>query len=368
MGEGDEIWTVKRALDWVQGYLQRKGDENPRVSSEWLVSEASGLKRIDLYLNPDRPLERAELDVLHDYVARRGAGEPLQYITGEAPFRYLSVKVRPGVLIPRPETEVLVSEALATLPSASKRDAQWNAEAAAQETAAVKALKERIAEAAAAQAAAKRLAEREGRPASAEEGWLTAVDSVDSADEAASQESGLPCAEPEPLLVADICTGTGCIACAIASERHDTRVIAVDIAPDAVALARENAEALGLSDMVKVIQGDLGFAVPERYMGRFDLVVSNPPYVPTSVLGEIPREVVDFEPTLALDGGQDGLDLFRRLAPWAVRALKPGCAFACELHETHLDAAARIAQECGFSVTRIVDDLAGRPRVLVSRL
>ena len=144
-------------------------------------------------------------------------------------------------------------------------------------------------------------------------------------------------------------------------------MIAVDLAPEAVALARENAEALGLSDRVKVISGDLGSSIPERYLGRFDLIVSNPPYVPTAVLDDIPHEVSAFEPALALDGGEDGLDLFRRLAPWAHRALKAGGAFACELHETHLEEAAAIARGAGFADARIVRDLADRPRVLVCR-
>ena len=384
----NDVWTVRRALGWTCGYLERKGDGNPRVSSEWLLSEACGLSRIDLYMNPDRPLERGELDTLHDYVLRRGKGEPLQYITGEAPFRYLTVKVRPGVLIPRPETEVLVSEALACLPPAARREAAWNAEASAQEAAAVAELKARIEQARAAEAAEQRLAagadggenagafsaeaaaddgEEAPRGASSDASPAAFREGVDApAGSADSQEASGPEGDPF-LLVADICTGSGCIACSIASERPDTRVIAVDLAPEAVALARENAEALGLSDRVKVISGDLGSSIPERYLGRFDLIVSNPPYVPTAVLDDIPHEVSAFEPALALDGGADGLDLFRRMAPWAHRALKAGGAFACELHETHLEEAAAIARGAGFADARIVRDLADRPRVLVCR-
>ena len=384
----NDVWTVRRALGWTCGYLERKGDGNPRVSSEWLLSEACGLSRIALYMNPDRPLERDELDTLHGYVLRRGKGEPLQYITGEAPFRYLTVKVRPGVLIPRPETEVLVSEALACLSPAAKREAAWNAEASAQEAAAVAELKARIEEARAAEAAEQRLVA--GADGGENAGALSAEAAADDGEEAPrgassdaspaafregidapagsadSQEASGPEGDPF-LLVADICTGSGCIACSIASERPDTRVIAVDLAPEAVALARENAEALGLSDRVKVISGDLGSSIPERYLGRFDLIVSNPPYVPTAVLDDIPHEVSAFEPALALDGGADGLDLFRRMAPWAHRALKAGGAFACELHETHLEEAAAIARGAGFADARIVRDLADRPRVLVCR-
>ena len=354
MGNQDDIWTVKRALDWTCGYLERKGDENPRVSAEWLLSEVCSLRRIDLYMNPERPLDRAELDLLHDYVLRRGKGEPLQYITGEAPFRYLTVKVRPGVLIPRPETEVLVSEALSCLPAAAKREAAWNAESFEQEAAAVAQLKERIREAFAADGI-------DGGEEDAD------ADQADDASDAVSASQDEQQADPY-FLVADICTGSGCIACSIASERPDTRVIATDLSPQAVALARENVDALELTDKVKVLEGDLGDSIPERYLGRFDLVVSNPPYIPTEVLASMPREVADFEPELALDGGADGLDLFRRLLNWARTALKPGGAFACELHETCLDDAAQDARAAGFSSVRIVRDLADRPRVLVCRL
>lgn len=354
MDNQDDIWTVKRALDWTCGYLERKGDENPRVSAEWLLSEVCSLRRIDLYMNPKRPLDRAELDLLHDYVLRRGKGEPLQYITGEAPFRYLTVKVRPGVLIPRPETEVLVSEALSCLPAAAKREAAWNAESFEQEAAAVAQLKERIREAFAA----------EGIDGGEED---ADADQADDASDAVSASQDEQQADPY-FLVADICTGSGCIACSIASERPDTRVIATDLSPQAVALARENVDALELTDKVKVLEGDLGDSIPERYLGRFDLVVSNPPYIPTEVLASMPREVADFEPELALDGGADGLDLFRRLLNWARTALKPDGAFACELHETCLDDAAQDARAAGFSSVRIVRDLADRPRVLVCRL
>ena len=106
----------------------------------------------------------------------------------------------------------------------------------------------------------------------------------------------------------------------------------------------------------------------ETYNPLFvDAVVSNPPYVPTAVLAEIPREVADFEPALALDGGADGNDILRRLLPWTAAALRPGGGFAFELHETCLDEAARLAEEAGFSDVRVTADLAGRPRVLTAR-
>ncbi len=355
-----DIWTVKAALDWTVGYLEGKGDENPRLSAEWLLSEACGLSRIELYVNFDRPLSMDERDKLRGFVTRRGRGEPLQYITGEAAFRHITVKVRPGVLIPRPETEVLVSEALALLPPAKKRVAldstidAWEGDVLI------------AAEAAATEAAQ---AEESEDPAALEQSKQAISDylSGQRADGDCTGASTGAAAKPRPLLVADICTGSGCIACSIAYERPDARLIATDISPKAVSLAKENAHDLGLSDRVRVEQCDLGAGVPAAALGRLDLVVSNPPYVPTAVLAEIPREVADFEPALALDGGADGNDILRRLLPWTMVALRPGGGFAFELHETRLAQAADLAKQAGFAHVRIVDDLAGRPRVLTAR-
>lgn len=386
-------WTIKAALEWTEGYLADKGDENPRLSAQWLLSEACGLSRTQLFINFDRPLSEDERGVLRDYVRRRGAGEPLQYITGEVAFRHINVKVRPGVLIPRPETEVLVSEVLAALPTPGPRDVAWNPEAAEQEREAVAAVKKVLEEAG--QALGESQASFDsGRAAfspddagaeSSPRGDLAGVDfnrfsgavgsGAGAAAETAPGQEGTPEAalaenvesQRKGILVADLCTGSGCIACSLAFEHPDVRVIATDVAPEAVALAKENAEALGLADRVAVLECSLGAGIGEKRTGTFDAVVSNPPYVPTSVLADIPREVADFEPALALDGGADGLDLFRPLVQWAAQALKPGGVLACELYEGHMTAARTVAEQAGFTGVRIVDDLAGRPRVLVAR-
>ncbi len=317
----EDIWTVKRVLAWIEGYLAQRGDENPRVSAQWLVSEALGVSRMQLFLDAERPLTADERGILRDWTRRRGQGEPLQYITGEVAFRHITLKVRSGVLIPRPETEVLVSEALALLPAAPKPQDGLDAEMLRQ------------------------YAELTGEEA---------PENIDASDAA-------------PLLVADLCTGTGCIACSIAFEHPSTTVVATDISEEAVGLACENAAALGLEDRVTVVECDLGEGLDEGLIGNLDLVVSNPPYVPTAVLADIPDEVAFHEPSLALDGGADGLDVFRRIVAWSRSALKPGGGLAVELHETCLDAAADIARESGFVDVAIVEDLAGRPRVLVAR-
>ena len=303
-----DIWTIKAALDWTVGYLESKHDANPRLSAEWLMSEATGLSRIELYVNYEKPLSMDERDVLRGYVARRAAGEPLQLISGTAPFRYLTLKVAPGVLIPRPETEVLVSEALAEL-------------------------------------------------------HLPRI-----ADHVQVGEEGeeIISAQLPSLRVLDVCTGSGCIACAIASEYPAAKVLALDIADEALRLAKENVEILELEDRVEVRKSNLLQSLSEEEQGSFDLLISNPPYIPTAVLQGLDREVTDFEPRLALDGGEDGLDLARILIKESLNVLKPNGVLALELFEGHLDEAALLANEAGFMEVRIVRDLANRPRVLIA--
>ncbi len=334
----DDVWTIGAALEWTQGYLERKGDENPRISAQWLLSFACGLSRIELYANFDKPLSLDERAVLRDYVARRGNGEPLQYITGEVGFRYITVQVRSGVLIPRPETEVLVSEALALLPTFVRR----------------------------------RVEESEGHADSDNASDVSCEASLpdegagDQDDEAGiSRVADSRVAEQKPLLVADLCTGSGCIACSLAYEHPLVQVVATDISSEAIALAQQNATALGLADRVEFIECDLGEGVAPDFVGTFDLVISNPPYVPTNELACAPQEVVDFEPALALDGGADGLDVVRRMLPWCFDAVKPDGHLALELYETSFDAAVSLVKASGFSDVRIVEDLAGHPRVLI---
>lgn len=299
-----ETWTVQRVLAWIESFLEEKGDANPRVSARWLVSSVVGVQPIELYADLQRPLSEAERATLREYTKRRASGEPLQYITGSTDFRFVSLHVEPGVLIPRPETEVLVSEALEEL---------WRAYPALQNLG----------------------ADIQGPPA--------------------------------PVFVADICTGSGCIAASVAHEVSGSQVWASDISPKAVHLARRNVHELGLDARVVVAQGDLCQPLPSSLSGRMHLVVSNPPYIPQAELEHIEREVSDFEPTLALDGGNDGLDVFRALLPQAYGLLCSGGVFAVELHETCLDTAASLAQDAGFAMVRIANDLANRPRVLVAR-
>ena len=174
--------------------------------------------------------------------------------------------------------------------------------------------------------------------------------------------------KPEAIRVIDLCTGSGCIACALATEHPNMEVLALDISPEALALAQRNVEAQGVADRVSVRESDLlaaAIADPDN-KGSFDVIVSNPPYIPSQVVDTLAAEVNDYEPRLALDGGTDGLELFRRFIGNAHELLKAGGVLAVELFEESLDQACSIALDNGFSEARIVQDLTNRPRVLIA--
>lgn len=234
-----EAWTILKVLTWTKGYLAEKGVENARLEAEWLLSVATGLDRVGLYVNYEKPLTDAELAGYREMVSRRARREPLQYILGTQDFCGLDFEVAPGVLIPRHDTEVLVEEAIRRAPAAAS--------------------------------------------------------------------------------VLDIGVGSGCIAIALAKALPAATVWGVDRSPDALALARRNAQRHGVS--VTLVEGSLFEPCSDR---RFDLIVSNPPYIPTADLAGLQPEVRDYEPVAALDGGPDGLDLYRLVIPTAPEHLNPG--------------------------------------------
>lgn len=288
-------WTCKDILDWTTSYLERKGDEHPRISAQWLLCAVTGLSRVELYTHFDQPLSPEELAAMHKAIERRVAGEPLQYVTGDTAFRHIIVRCEPEVLIPRPETELLVDFVLDGLPRAAD-------------------------------------------------------------------------GTPMPALVLEVGTGTGCIACSLARERAKTHVVATDVSPAAIALATRNRDALHLAPYVDIVPSDLAAGIDPALMGHFEALVSNPPYIPSAVIPTLPHEVEGFEPHLALDGGQDGLDIYRRLLDLAPRALHPGGLLAVELFETTLDEAARLAREQGgWASVEVREDYTHRPRLLVAR-
>ncbi len=288
----ERIWTVSEALAWTVSYFTTQGVDAPRRSAEWVLSAATSLSRVQLYTLYERPLTAQERERLRELIRARASGMPLQYVTGEVCFRHVVLSVRPGVFIPRPETEVLVDVVLEHLDACVDR------------------------------------------------------------------------AEP---MVADLCTGSGAVALSIAHERPLARVWATEIAEDAARAAAENAERLGLAQRVVILTGDLAEPLPIELRGTLDVLVSNPPYVPTADIPAIPAEVADFEPRIALDGGPEGLDVARRIMAQAADWLAAGGLLAMELDTGACALAAAELSTRGFAEVAVRPDLTGRDRIVTGR-
>ncbi len=234
-------------------------------------------------------------------LARRERREPSAYITGSREFWEIDIEVGPGVLVPRPETEELVEEALARL-SDGPADPRLPRTSAAE--------------------------------------------------------------RPPRCAIADVGTGSGCVAVALARWLPGATVTAIDASRDALAFARRNAERHGVADRVRVVQGDL----LEGQAGPFDAVVSNPPYVPSSECPDLQAEIRLYEPVSALDGGKDGLDVIRRLVPEAADGLRPGGWLLFEFGFGQAEGVrAIIAAEPRLELVGIKPDLSGIPRVAVAQ-
>ena len=279
-------WTVVELLKWTAGYLSEKGFHNARLNGDLLLAGTLGLKRLDLYLQHDRPLAPEELAAFRARLRRRARREPLQYIDGSAAFRDLVLRMDSRVLIPRPETEVLVQEVL-----------DW----------------------------------ARGR---------------------------------EGLHAVDVGTGSGAIALALATEGPFARVVGTDASAAALEVARENLARIAPPVAVELREGDLLAPVAGE---RFDVVVSNPPYVGEEEAAGLDPEVRDWEPASALFAGPGGLDVLARLVPAAAEVLRSGGLLALEIGAGQGAAVARLVDGMGgWSAARVRPDLAGRDRVVIA--
>ncbi len=275
-----EIWTTLKILAWTKEYLLTKGVVNARLEAEWLLCAAMKLDRVGLYLQYDKPLNDAELASYRALVARRARREPLQHILGSQEFCGLDYEVTGDVLIPRHDTELLVSEALTRRPYART--------------------------------------------------------------------------------VLDIGTGSGCVAVTLQKRLSLAAVTATDISEAALAVARRNA---ALHDApLEFLQGSLFAPVAGR---SFDLIVSNPPYIPTADIESLDLEVRDYDPRAALDGGDDGLDIYRALIPAAVEHLNPGGWLLVEIGIGQAnDVVEMFRHTCGYRDAVVALDSGGIERVI----
>ena len=280
-------WRLLDILENTSRFFASKGLENARLQAELLLAAVLGVNRLDLYLQFERPLHRSEVDRYREYVRQRLQRVPVQYITGVAAFRHLELTVTPAVLIPRPETEVLVDVALDLLPEGGR--------------------------------------------------------------------------------VLDLCCGSGAVALSLAQEAAAAEVVAADVSAAALEVAKANGQRCGLAERVEWHCGDL-FA-PFRGTEPFDLVAANPPYVRRSDLAQLAPEVRDYEPHLALDGGEDGLAYYRRIAQEAADFIRPGGHLLLEIGDGQSAAVEDLlARSARLTEVQIRLDLNQIPRVVVARI
>jgi release factor glutamine methyltransferase len=169
---------------------------------------------------------------------------------------------------------------------------------------------------------------------------------------------------PQPSTVLDFGTGSGCLAITLACKCAAAEVYAVDISPEALALARRNAARHGLAERIRFLQGDGFAALPQGT--RFDLIISNPPYIPSGDIASLPPEVRDYDPHRALDGGPDGLDHGRRLAAESARFLKPHGRLMLEFGDGQAERLREILQQQKWIVEAIEEDYTHQPRIMVA--
>lgn len=286
-----------------------------RKEVEWLLQAVEGLTRAGFVAALSAPPSPDALQRFERMVLRRMSHEPVQYILGEAEFYGRIFEVTPTVLIPRPETEVLVERIIAAIDD---------------------------------MAAA---------------GGLVAGESVAGGASGAADGASTGTKRPRVL---DAGTGSGCIAVTLALECSRARCTAFDISREALLVARSNALRLGAD--VRFAEWDMLADPPDAWLGAFDLLVSNPPYVPDSEKNDLERQVADFEPAVALFTGEDVLTFYRGLARLGQAVLAPGGRLFVE---THMDFAAdvrEVLEKAGYVGVVVERDLSGRDRIVTARL
>ena len=272
--------TIREIKERTETFFKKKGVPNAKLDTDILIAHSLGIKRLDIYLDLDRPLTEAQLTDLRSLVKRRASREPLQYIIGNTEFYGLTLKVDPRALIPRHETEELIELIVERL-------------------------------------------------------------------------------EAPPKRILDLGTGSGAIALALASTYSDAEVTATDQSEEAITLAKENALALNLSSRVTFIKGNWFEPLDED--ARFDLIVSNPPYLTEAEMQTAEPEVIDHEPHNALASGKEGLDDLGLIFKSVPEHLAEGGLLALETGIGQADAIKAMALEVSLH-GQSVEDLSEHPR------
>lgn len=273
------MWTVKSILAWTTQYFTKLGIDSPRVDAEILLAQVLQCNRVRLYLDQDKTLEPQELNAMHQLVERRSKHEPIAYILGSKGFMTDDFLVTPAVLVPRPETELLVEQV------------------------------------------AKFFAEEE-------------------------------------INFLDIGTGSGAIVISLLKLLPKAKAVAVDVSKEALQVAKENAAKIGVAERVKFLQSDLYQGVGAE---QFDLIVSNPPYISDADMAVLDPDVQQ-EPRIALAGGSDGLEFYRRIIAGAKEHLTSDGVLAFEFGIKQAEPIKQLLLDNGYDVVAVRKDYAGIER------
>lgn len=319
-----ESWTVLRLLTWTTDFLKQRGSESPRLDAEVLLAAAKGCERIMLYTAFDEVVTGEIRGKFRELVKRRADGVPVAYLVGQREFYSLRLRVTPDVLIPRPETEFVVIAALDHL---------------------------------------KKVAGQE--PGDRNQGTVDREQGTGDAFAGTTHHSPLTSSTPQ-LLVADVGTGSGAIAVAIAKHSPTCRATAIDKSPAALSIARENAVNHQVADRIEFVEGDLLAAIPAE--ARFTVIASNPPYVSDSEYAALAPQVKDHEPKLALVAGPTGAEVIERLIPQAAERLLPGGLLVIEVSPMIAPRVVELfAADGRYQPATVVKDLAQQARIVQAK-
>jgi release factor glutamine methyltransferase len=298
---------ARSKLQAISKLLNTAGIESPDKEAEIILRTALNINVIDIYRD-DPELTEKQMSLLESVVSRRTSREPLQYILGYVEFMGLRIQVGKGVLIPRPETELMAEYAIKAISS-----------------------------------------------------QLSAV---------SLQTPITP--HPSPITILDLCTGSGCLALALAKEFPDAQVYGSDISDIALGYARQNVDLNGINN-VTFSQGNLlepffGQGHPATTLNSslltFDLIISNPPYIKSDDIKNLQTEIKDWEPLSALDGGADGLDFYRAIILTARQFLKSSGILMLEIGIDCADAVTKMFEDAGYSGIKLIKDYAGIERII----
>ncbi|QEG02076.1 Release factor glutamine methyltransferase [Stieleria maiorica] len=285
----DQPWTVLRLLQWTTEFFQKRGSDSARLEAEILLAHARQCSRIELYTAFEQEPDEEQRAAFRELVRRRGEGTPVAQLVGYKEFYSLRFRVNEHTLIPRPETEHLVIEALDCAKAMSISD--------------------------------------------------------------------------RPSRIADVGTGSGAIAVALALHLPGAQVTATDLSEPALEVARWNADKHEVSDRVDFVCCDLLAGIDQP--ATFDLICSNPPYVSESEFEQLDRSVREHEPKSALVAGEDGTEVIKRLMAEAYPRLEPGGRLIIELSPMIADACEDLAEHISeLGDLRFIKDLAGHRRIL----